>query len=212
MKSFIALSLRWLGHLCSILLPYHRYKTVFEYIKITFYTSWISPSFKQFGVDSSIRPSFSRLKGAKYITVGRNTFIDSNVQLTAWDSYFGQSFTPEIIIGNNCSIGEDSHITAINSIRLGNNVRMGKKILITDNAHGTSDVESLDIAPNFRPLHTKGPVWINDNVWIGEKSSIMPGVCIGKGCIIAANSVVTKNIPDYCVVAGVPAKIIKQLR
>lgn len=212
MKHFITLNLKWLGRMCSILLPYYRYKTVVEYIKMTFYTSWISPLFKQFGADSSIRPSFSKLNGAKYITIGNNTFIDSNVQLTAWDSYHGQSFTPEIIIGDNCSIGEDSHITAINSIRLGNNVRMGKKILITDNAHGTSDIELLDVAPNFRPLQTKGPVCINDNVWIGEKSSIMPGVHIGKGCIIAANSVVTKNIPDYCVVAGVPAMIIKQLR
>ena len=95
---------------------------------------------------------------------------------------------------------------------MGNNVRLGKKILITDNAHGASSSELLDIAPNYRPLISKGPVVIDDNVWIGEKASIMPGVHIGKGVIVAANSVVTKDVPSYCVVAGVPAKVIKVMK
>lgn len=176
------------------------------------YTGWISREFNVIGKDSYILPSFSLLLGAKYISIGNNSQIGRSVQLTAWDNFKGQKFTPEIIIGNNCSIGEDSHITAINSIRLGNNVRLGKKILITDNAHGASSAELLDIAPNYRPLISKGPVVIDDNVWIGEKSSIMPGVHIGKGVIVAANSVVTKDVPSYCVVAGVPAKVIKVMK
>ena len=53
---------------------------------------------------------------------------------------------------------------------------------------------------------------IEDNVWIGEKASIMPGVHIGKGAIIAANSVVTHDVPAYAVVAGIPAKVIKQFK
>ena len=60
-------------------------------------------------------------------------------------------------------------------------------------------------------IYRKCPVVIEDNVWIGEKASIMPGVHIGKGAIIAANSVVTHDVPAYAVVAGVPAKIVKQL-
>lgn len=52
---------------------------------------------------------------------------------------------------------------------------------------------------------------IDDNVWIGEKASIMPGVHIGKGAIIAANNIVTHDVPAYAVVAGIPAKVIKQL-
>ena len=131
--------------------------------------------------------------------------------MTAWDSYEGVHFNPQITIGNNSSIGDDSHITAINKIMIGNNVRSGKKILITDNSHGASERKLLDIAPNKRPLYSKGPVIIEDNVWIGEKSSIMPGVHIGYGSIIAANSVVTKDVPSYCVVAGSPAKIVKNM-
>ena len=99
----------------------------------------------------------------------------------------------------------------MNKIIIGNNVLTGKKVLITDNAHGASDRFTIDTPPMSRPLYSKGPVIIEDNVWIGEKASIMPGVHIHKGCIIAANAVVTKDIPPHCIVAGVPAKIVKQL-
>ena len=175
----------------------------------TVYTGWISREFKHFGSDSKIRPKFSLLLGAEHISIGNNCSIGRNVQLTAWSRYGKQTFQPRIVIGNNCSISDDSHITAINSIQLGNNVLMGKKVLITDNSHGSSTPNVLNIAPNKRTLYSKGPVIIEDNVWIGEKASIMPGVHIGKGAIVAANAVVTHNIPAGSVAAGVPAKVIK---
>ena len=58
---------------------------------------------------------------------------------------------------------------------------------------------------------SKGPVIIGDNVWVGEKATIVANIKIGQGCVIAANSVVTKDVPPYCVVAGCPAKIVKYL-
>lgn len=67
------------------------------------------------------------------------------------------------------------------------------------------------IAPNKRPLVSKGTVVIEDNVWIGEMVCIMPGIRIGKSSIIGANAVVTKDVPSYCVVGGNPAKVIKNL-
>ncbi|MST85779.1 hypothetical protein FYJ73_14080 [Prevotellaceae bacterium LKV-178-WT-2A] len=63
--------------------------------------------------------------------------------------------------------------------------------------------------PSKRDLYIKGPVVIEDNVWIGDKASIHSGVTIGKGTIVACNAVVTKDVPPYSVVAGVPAKVIK---
>lgn len=106
---------------------------------------------------------------------------------------------------------DHGHISCVNKVVIGNNVRMGKKVFITDNAHGASERSLLDIRPNLRPLYSKGPVIIEDNVWIGEMVCIMPGVTIGHGSIIGANAVVTKDVPPYCVVGGNPAKIIKQL-
>jgi len=149
------------------------------------------------------------LRGEKYISIGNNTIINEGVILTAWDKYGKQFFTPSIKIGNNCNIGEHAHITACKEIVIGNNVLTGRRIYISDNAHGNSSKEEIDIPPILRPLHVKGPVIIEDNVWIGERACILSGVHIGKGAIIAANAVVTHDVPAACIVGGVPAKIIK---
>ena len=61
-------------------------------------------------------------------------------------------------------------------------------------------------------MYSKGPVIIQDNVWIGEKATILPGVTIGEGAIIGANSVVTKDVPAKSLVVGCPAKIVKTLK
>lgn len=152
-----------------------------------------------------------QLIGAKYISIGKNTTIHKGAIITAWDKYGDQKFTPSIKIGNNCNIGEYSHITACKEIVIGNNVLTGRRIYISDNAHGNSSKEEIDIPPIERPLHVKGSVIIEDNVWIGERVCILSGVHIGKGAIIAANAVVTHNVPPACIVGGVPAKIIKKI-
>lgn len=174
------------------------------------YTGYMSRLFKSFGRDSYLHRPFN-WHDLHNVSIGNKVSIGSGTTLTSW------KLTPnhnggQIIIDDYVSIGEDAHITATTLIHIGKNVLTGKKVLITDNAHGESSAELLDIAPIKRPLYSKGPVYIEDNVWIGEKASIMPGVRIGKGSIIAANSVVTKDIPSYCVAAGIPAKVIKQIK
>ena len=196
----------------SMLSVFQPLANVWESIRIIVYTGYKRPGFRSFGKTSRIRSKFDSLQGAAYITVGEECYIGRHVQLTASDSFQDQTFTPRITIGDNCSIGDYSHVSAINEIRLGNNVRMGKNILITDNAHGVSEARLLNTAPNKRPLYSKGPVIIDDNVWIGAKSSILPGVHIGKGVIIGASSVVTKDVPPYAVVAGNPARIVKVMK
>ena len=201
----------YIGFLMSYVFTFKAYMII-QSVRHKLFVGWLSREFKYIGEKVNWYPPVRALKGAKYISIGNNVNIGKNVTLTAWDSYEGKHFNPQITIGNNSSIGDDSHITAVNKILIGNNVRSGKKILITDNSHGASDIKLLDIAPNKRPLYSKGPVVIEDNVWIGEKSSIMPGVHIGYGSIIAANSVVTKDVPPFCVVAGVPAKVVKNMK
>ncbi len=169
------------------------------------YNLRIRHRFAYFGQGSRFDPYPMKLIGERYISIGRDSVIGRHVQLTAWDHYGDQRFRPEIIIGDGCSIGTGCHITAVNRIVIGNNVLTGKYVLITDNAHGEADPEMLDIAPIRRPLVSKGPVIIEDNVWIGEKASILPGVTIGKGAIVAAGAVVTKDVPKGCIARGVPA-------
>ncbi|MDE5846710.1 MAG: acyltransferase [Muribaculaceae bacterium] len=175
------------------------------------YAGYLSGRFRSFGKNVVIEPYLLGLKGERYISIGDDSYLSKGVLLTAWDSFMGKVFTPEIRIGRNCGIGAYSHITAICGIYIGDNVLTGLGVLITDNAHGASERGMLDVSPNQRPLESKGPVIIEDNVWIGEKASIMPGVRIGKGSIVAANSVVTRDVPPYCVVGGIPAKVIKQM-
>jgi Acetyltransferase (isoleucine patch superfamily) len=172
------------------------------------YTLWISRFFKDVGENTHFKPGLNLL-GGKYISIGSKCSIGKNVTLNAWDKYMNDSFNPIITIGDNSSIGNYSHVTAINKVIIGNNVRMGKNILISDNVHGISETALLNTPPNYRPLFSKGPVIIKDGVLIGEKVSVLSGVTIGENSIIGANAVVTKDIPANCVVGGIPAKVIK---
>lgn len=203
---------RFFFHIGKFFHVFSGVKAQFDKIRRVVYTGYCSSKFKSFGHGIVFEPFLLGLKGEKYISIGDDTYLSKGVLLTAWDSFLNEKFTPEIRIGCNCGIGANSHITAINSIYIGDNVLTGLDVLITDNAHGASVRDILDKSPNMRPLVSKGPVVIEDNVWIGDKASVMPGVTIGKGSIIAANSVVTHDVPSYSIVGGVPAKIITRLQ
>lgn len=203
--------LKFIGRCCSYLYSPWISEKMFS-VRIYLYTGYFARFFKSFGERSIIKPAFRLHCGLNNISVGNDVTIGRSVELTALTNYKGQQFSPEIVIGDGSSIQAFSHITAINSICIGKGVRIAPNVLITDNAHGASEFKLLDLAPNIRPLVSKGPVIIEDNVWVGEKASIMPGVRIGKGAIIGANSVVTHDIPPYCVAAGIPAKVVKLMK
>ena len=118
---------------------------------------------------------------------------------------------PRLVFCENCCIGEYNHISASNYIYIGKNVLTGRRVTIIDNNHGSFEKYQLSIAPLSRPVVSKGPIIIDDNVWIGENAVILSGVHIGEGAIIAANAVVTKDVDSYTMVAGVPAKPVKIL-
>lgn len=159
--------------------------------------------------DKTVRfDSIGLIEGYKYITIGANTSFQKDIYLTAWDQYRNQHFTPELIIGTNCAIGAWNHISCVNKISIGDGVLTGKWVTITDNSHGSSNSNDLIIPPQERSIYSKGSVYIGKNVWIGDKATILAGVIIGDNSIIAANSVVTKNVPPFTVVAGCPARII----
>ena len=174
------------------------------------YTFWISNNLNKIDKTSTIgRNCF--LIGGKYVEIGAFTTIGRYGVITCWEKRMDEKFCPSIKIGNNCSIGDFCHITSTNSITIGNGVLTGRRITITDNSHGEPLGEGLEAPPIERKIYSKGPVIIEDNVWIGDKASIMAGVHIGRGAIIAANAVVTKDVAPYTVVGGIPAKVIKSL-
>ncbi len=149
------------------------------------------------------------IRGEKCITIGDSTHIGNGCVLTAWEhTADGGTHTPEIRIGSNCSIGEYNNITSTNRIIIGDNLLTGRWVTITDNNHGDTNPKTLQLPPLSRPVTSKGPVVIGKNVWIGDKATILPGVTIGDGAVIGANSVVTRDVEAYAVVAGIPAKVI----
>ena len=111
----------------------------------------------------------------------------------------------DVTIGDHTRIG--IHCTVIGPVSIGNNVNLAQGITVTALNHNFEDVtRRID----EQGISTK-PVVIGDDVWIGANAVILPGVTIGRHVVVAAGAVVTKDVPDYCVVAGVPARVIKEL-
>ena len=173
------------------------------------YSAWIRSNIPNMHKSAIIRKG-CYLVGGRYIKIGKNTMIERHSVLTCWDNYGGNKYTPKIEIGEECSLGEYLHITCIGSISIGNGVLLGRRITISDNSHGYTEIGDLKTKPTDRPLVSKGAIVIEDNVWIGDKATILSGVRIGKGTVVAANAVVTKDVPAYSVVGGIPAIILKQ--
>lgn len=188
----------------------YKAKTQLEKLYYLMYSLWASKQFTHIGKQVRFNGKLT-LVGGSYIHIQEKSTFNYGCILTAWDKYGEQKFSPNIKIGKDCHFGEYNHITAINNITIGNGVLTGRWVTITDNAHGKSDYNNLCIKPHKRDLYSKGPVIIEDNVWIGDKVSIMPNVRIGKSSIIAANSVITKDVPSFSIVAGIPAKVIKTI-
>lgn len=199
-----------LNIMVSFINLFYNYKVKLWFYKLysLVYSLWISKQFTHIGKHVHFNGKLTFI-GASYIHIQDQTTFGYGCILTAWDSYGGQKLSPNINIGKDSHFGEYNHITAINSITIGDGVLTGRWVTITDNAHGKSNYEDLCIEPHKRNLYSKGPVIIGNNVWIGDKVSIMPNVTIGESSIIAANSVVTKNIPPFSVAAGIPAQVIK---
>lgn len=179
----------------------------------SFRSFWLKSRFKKIGKNFRIG-KIGRLKGLKYIEIGSNTVFQDFFYLTVWATgYVATSEKkPSLKIGDACNFGAFGHITCSNEIRIGNNCLFGKNVTITDNSHGNIDVDSLNKVPIARQVYSKGPVVIEDNVWIGDKATVLPNVHIGKNSIIGANSVVTHDVPANTVVGGNPAKVLKTLR
>ncbi len=157
----------------------------------------------------------TKIIGHKYIRIDDNVRIGDYSIITAWDLYNQINFNPQLTIKENTTIGDYAHITCINKVLLHQNIMIGKFVTITDNSHGDpSKYNEIELSqnPKDRNLYSKGPVVICENVWIGDKVSILPNVTIGRSSVVGANSVVTKNIPPFCVYAGNPAKLIKKLK
>lgn len=146
----------------------------------------------------------TKLEGAGNIHIGRKVYINQAGWLACLPLTGAEQCRLEI--GDGTYIGRFCHIYATSSIRIGRKVLIADKVYLSDNMHGYQDIELPVIDQQVQQLQ---PVVIGDGAWLGENVCVV-GASVGKHSVIGANSVVTRNIPDYCVAAGAPAIIIKR--
>jgi acetyltransferase-like isoleucine patch superfamily enzyme len=186
-------------------------KLFFNKISYVYFQLVIKPAFNLAGNNTHIVQCRSIL-GHKYISLGQNVKMEKGVILEAYDHHNGVKFTPSIFIDDNVSINYNCQIAAINCVKIGKNVLIASDVYISDHYHGDPSNIDLNIPPSSRILYSKGDITIEQNCWIGRGVAILPGVIIGENSIIGANSVVTKSIPKNSVAAGVPAKVIRNIK
>jgi acetyltransferase-like isoleucine patch superfamily enzyme len=174
------------------------------------YLNRLKRSLKHFGTNLSIDYPFD-VNSPDCIFIGDNFTARRNIKLRAFKEFNGETFSPILEIGNNVSIETDCHIGCINRISIEDNVLIASGVYISDHFHGLSDYSDIATPPIKRRLVSKGPIIIKKNVWIGERAIILPNVSIGENSIVAANAVVTKSVPENVIVAGIPARIIKNI-
>lgn len=198
-----------MANACSLFIPYSVFHMVNRFYRTIIWHS-AKRKFGSVGRKSYIEWPFL-LSAPENIYIGDDFFALSCFRLETFNRYNNVDYKPRLVIGNNVSFNNDCHIGCINRVEIGNNVLGASRIYITDHYHGNIDRDDIAIIPNRRPLSSKGPVIIKDNVWIGEGVAILPNVTIGENAIIGANSVVNKDVPANAVVAGIPARVIRFL-
>ena len=116
----------------------------------------------------------------------------------------GAHFTPDLVIGDNSGLGINAEMNG--PITIGKDVMMGPEVIVYTSSYAHS---RTDISMMKQGFEEPRPVTIGNDVWIGRRAMIMPGVTIGDGCFIAAGAVVTRSTLPYTIIAGVPAKVVK---
>lgn len=191
-KKFINLPLsRKLQFISS---TYHKLKTQ------TFYKIM----FKSMGVKSVIKkPMFLT---HEYISIGSGCYIWNDARIEAVTSYANDSFNPHIILEDGVTIQQRCHITAADSLIIGKDTAILFDVMITNIDH---EYEDLSMPVANQPLIVK-KTQIGENCFIGSGAKIQAGTILGKHCVVGTNAVVRGHFPDYCVIVGVAARIVKR--
>ncbi|MGZ5029196.1 MAG: DapH/DapD/GlmU-related protein [Methylobacter sp.] len=149
------------------------------------------------------------VRGRSSMKLGDGLTTGVNVRL---DAFAPRGSASVLCIGRHVQINDSVHIGAIEQVVIGDHTLIASRVFICDHNHGNYHVQDSACAPEIppadRPLSSR-PVRIGRNVWLGEQVCILPGVTVGDGAIVGANSVVTRDIPPNSIAAGNPARVIR---
>lgn len=159
-------------------------------------------SFAEFGSRSVILPPL-RVSGERRIALGERVFIGAG----SWLQVLGEPDDAVAIrIGDGTSIAGSCVLSAAHSIRLGQGVLFARNVYVADHGHAFEDVDRPVLAQGIKGV---APVEIEDGAWLGQNVVVGPGVRIGRGAVIGANSVVLEDVPAYAVAVGAPARVTR---
>lgn len=167
--------------------------------------------------------TFIKVKCNRLICVGGSNYIGMNIKfvnrgkislygnviMRPSSHYYANTSWSQIEIHEGTEIGNHSTISSYNKIIIGKNVLTGPYVFISDHNHEYADPD-IPICMQGVRCKDSDKIVIGEGTWIGTNAVIVGNIRIGKHCVIGANSVVTKDIPDYCVAAGIPARIIRK--
>lgn len=163
--------------------------------------------FAAFGPGTRICFPATGLMGERWIELGSGTLIAEYATLSAGMS---PSHVPEnqplLTIGDRCVFGRGTGVVADWGIDIGDDVWTGHYVYITDHNHGYED---LDRPPGLQ-IGRHDRVRIHDGAWLGHGTVVLPGVTIGRHAVVGAGSIVTADLPEFCVAAGNPARVLRQ--
>lgn len=147
-----------------------------------------------------------RINRLSYLTIGNGSDIGYDCRFIFVDSYAGESYSPGLDIGVEVSIGNRFTVLSASKIRIEDRCLIADDTCIASHNHGMNPERADTYADT--PLEAE-PVVIKKGCWLGEKVTILPGVTLGEKSIVAAGAVVTKSFPEYSLIGGVPAKLLK---
>ncbi|MDE6627134.1 MAG: acyltransferase [Lachnospiraceae bacterium] len=149
---------------------------------------------------------FAMIKNPQHIKIGKGVSIAYGTRIEPVCQWGKRKYRPSIVIGDGVNIEQGCHITCADSVVIGKGASLLPYCMITDISH---DYQNINLPPNRQGITVKRTT-IGEHTTIGFGACVMPGVTVGKHCVIGANSVVNQDIPDFCVVVGAPARIVKR--
>jgi acetyltransferase-like isoleucine patch superfamily enzyme len=163
--------------------------------------------FAHMGPRSGIAFPPGAMMGHRWISIGTETLIGPNVSLAVgMPGEELETDDPVIVIGDRCNVGRGSAVVARCKITIEDDVTIAPNVYITDHNHAYQDID----VPISQQWPTEAPVRIGAGSWLAAGATVLPGVDIGRNVTVAAGAVVRDDVPDYSVVAGVPARVVRR--
>ena len=176
----------------------------YQRIRAKLHTIILRPCFHSMGAHVSIAPPL-RASNLWLVALGNGVTIHSGCWINVLHGRSDDG-TPKIVMGNRVCIGMGATISAATQIVIGENVFTARNVYISDHGHEFHDVNQSIASQG---IGRRAAVSIGADTWIGQNAVILPGVTIGRHCVIAANSVVRTDVPDFAVAAGAPARVVR---